>query len=263
MSSDVADSAPISYCIIPNFTFASGGVVHDLKVAYRVIKPTGEARGTILIPTCYGGRIESTLTFTSKPHDCLQDYRVVVVAMLGHGESSSPSNEPFFPPQVVYQDCIKSQYHVLVEHLGIDALEAVIGFSMGGQQAFYWAVMYPRYVKRIVAICASARNQPTQLQLSRRSSHRTERERRLQRLEAECHGNQTSEAGPRTRTASIRSKLERLADKRDMVSGEVVGRQDRVLPRSVGRVRERAGLQERRGLYCWVQRTAKSTVERR
>lgn len=72
---------------------------------------------------------------------------MVVVAMLGNGESTSPSNDPtgFFAGRSAkglsvdglgclrYEDCINSQYEV-VKSLGVKELEAVIGFSMGGQQ---------------------------------------------------------------------------------------------------------------------------------
>ena len=65
----------------------------DIKVAYRSINPYS-TKGTILIPTCYQGRINKTLNFTS---GALKDYNVIVVAMLGNGESSSPSNNADFP----------------------------------------------------------------------------------------------------------------------------------------------------------------------
>lgn len=77
--------------------------------------------------------------------------------MLGNGESSSPSNTSDFPKELDYRDCIRAQYQLLTEHLGIGELEAVIGFSMGGQQAYYWACMYPSFVKNAVVICGSAR----------------------------------------------------------------------------------------------------------
>ena len=36
-------------------------------------------------------------------------------------------------------------------------LQAVIGFSMGAQQAFQWAVSYPDYMDRIVATSGTAK----------------------------------------------------------------------------------------------------------
>lgn len=155
------DATGIEYYAIPSFTFASGTTLHELKVAYKSINPSS-TKGVVLIPTCYGGRINTTLSFTTAPHDCLKDYHVVVVAMLGNGESSSPSNKPLFPMpgELHYQDCIRAQHQLVTEHLGVKELEAVIGFSMGAQQAYYWAVMYPHFVKKVVPICGSARTSP-------------------------------------------------------------------------------------------------------
>lgn len=52
---------------------------------------------------------------------------------------------------------IHAHHHLLTEGLGVESLEAVIGFSMGGQQAYHWAVLYPNFVKKAVVICGSAR----------------------------------------------------------------------------------------------------------
>lgn len=152
------DPTGIEYYTIPKFTFTSGTTLHDVKVAYRRFNPESTA-GTILIPTCYGGHINTTLTLTSKPNDALAKYHVVVVAMLGNGESSSHSNKAFFPEpgELRYPDVVRAQHQLLTEHLGIDGLVAVMGFSMGGQQAYHWGVMYPEYVRNVVAICSSAR----------------------------------------------------------------------------------------------------------
>jgi homoserine acetyltransferase len=85
--------------------------------------------------------------------------------MLGNGESSSPSNTPSFPKTIHYEDCVNAQCRLLLEHFKITTIEAVIGFSMGGQQAYYWSVMNANpttlpsriKLKSIVAICTSAK----------------------------------------------------------------------------------------------------------
>lgn len=155
------DGTGVEYYTIPNFSFACGTTLHDVRVAYRSFNPSSK-KGTVLIPTCYGGRINTTLTFTTAPNDSLKDYQVVVVAMLGNGESSSPSNKKMFPEpgELRYSDCIRSQYMLLTHHLQVESLEAVIGFSMGAQQAYHWAVMFPAFMKRVVPICGSARTSP-------------------------------------------------------------------------------------------------------
>jgi homoserine O-acetyltransferase len=90
----MADPATTSHehFVIPNFKFV-GGIVKDVKIAYRSFNPDA-SKGTVLIPTCFQGRINSTLNFTS---GALKEYHVVVTAMLGNGESSSPSNDSDFP----------------------------------------------------------------------------------------------------------------------------------------------------------------------
>ena len=151
----------IEYYSISSFKFASGTTLHDLKVAYRSFNPDS-SNGVVVIPTCYGGIINQTLAFRESPYDALAKYHVVVMAMLGNGESASPSNKPMFPEEgeLRYPDVINAHYQTLTEHLHIKEVEAVIGFSMGAQQAYHWAVIYPDFVKRAVAICGSARTSP-------------------------------------------------------------------------------------------------------
>lgn len=155
------DSSGIEYYSLPSFTFSNGTTLHDLKIAYRSVNSSSTS-GVVLIPTCYGGLINTTLSFTNSPNDCLSKYHVIVVAMLGNGESASCSNKKFFPApgELRYQDQIHAQYRLLTEHFKVEKLEAVIGFSMGGQQAYHWGVMYPDFMKRIVPICSSARTSP-------------------------------------------------------------------------------------------------------
>ena len=144
----------IEYYQIPSFTFTSGTKI-PIKIAYRLFGDISSKKKA-LVPTCYGGLINQTLNF-SQPGQALSSYLVIVVAMLGNGESSSPSNTPGFPKSLDYRDCIHAQYALVKQHLSIDALDAVIGFSMGGQQAYYWVCMYPAFVKNTVPICSSAR----------------------------------------------------------------------------------------------------------
>ncbi|KAI4104582.1 MAG: hypothetical protein L6R37_003186 [Teloschistes peruensis] len=152
-SYDGYDSTGIEHYSIPSFKFISGASL-DVRISYRSFNPSGGK--VVVIPTCYGGRINDTLNFTGE-NGVLAACHVIVVAMLGNGESSSPSNEPEFPKSLDYRDCISSQYELLTKHLGIKELEAVIGFSMGGQQAYHWACMYPQFMKYVVPICGSAK----------------------------------------------------------------------------------------------------------
>jgi homoserine O-acetyltransferase len=90
---------------------------------------------------------------------------LVATELFGNGQSSSPSNtpEPFHGPRfpvMSIRDNVDAVHRLLTEELKIAHLRAVIGFSMGAQQAFQWAVSYPGFADRIVATSGTAKTWP-------------------------------------------------------------------------------------------------------
>ena len=59
-------------------------------------------------------------------------------------------------PFVTIHDMVRSQ-KLLMDHLGVRALHAVVGGSMGGMQALLWAILYPAFVRRLLAMAMTAR----------------------------------------------------------------------------------------------------------
>jgi homoserine O-acetyltransferase len=55
------------------------------------------------------------------------------------------------------RDNVRAVHDMLTQQLHITHLRAVIGFSMGAQQALQWAVSYPDYMDRIVATSGTAK----------------------------------------------------------------------------------------------------------
>ncbi|KAH0827894.1 alpha beta hydrolase fold protein [Lanmaoa asiatica] len=138
----------------------AGGIIPDAVTAYCTY---GDPKNPcIVFPTCYGGKLDSQeyLVGEGKVLDP-RKYYVVTFALFSNGEPIQPApyNGPYFPA-VSYEDNIRAQYTVLTQKLGIQKVFCVIGFSMGGQQAYYWPVVYPDFVERFVAICGSARTSP-------------------------------------------------------------------------------------------------------
>ena len=85
--------------------------------------------------------------------------------LFGNGRSSSPSNtpEPFHGPRfpvTTIRDNVEAVHRLLTEELRITHLRAIVGFSMGAQQAFQWAVSYPEFAGRIVATAGTAKTHP-------------------------------------------------------------------------------------------------------
>jgi homoserine O-acetyltransferase len=142
----------IQHYRIDNFTFKDGTGPTSIHLAFLDINPTVEKVALVL--TCFRGRLDSTLTFR---HGALKNHRVIVVALFGNGESSSPSNMANFPPLLDYQDCVRAQHQLISSHLNIQAIEVVVGFSMGGQCSYYWTLLYPEMVRNAVIVCSSAR----------------------------------------------------------------------------------------------------------
>jgi len=136
---------------IKDFTFDNGTTLPSAKLCYLDLNP--EKSKTALVITCFRGRLQQTLNFAD---GALGDHRVIVVALFGNGESSSPSNSDF-PDSLRYADCVRAQKELLTSHLGLESVDVVLGFSMGGQCTYHWSVMYPDFVRNAVIICSSAR----------------------------------------------------------------------------------------------------------
>ncbi|KAI2618213.1 Alpha/Beta hydrolase protein [Hypoxylon sp. NC1633] len=141
----------IEFYDIPNFTFQNST---SLRVRLAYLQFNRNATKIALVATCFRGRIRSTLNFAK---GALRDHRVIVVALFGNGESSSPSNTLGFPSSIDYRDCVRAQHHLLTQGLGIKAVDVMVGFSMGGQCTYHWIAMYPQIIKSAVIICSSSR----------------------------------------------------------------------------------------------------------
>jgi len=144
----------------------AGGVLPNAVTAYRTYGDP--AHPCIVFPTCYGAKMrlgsQDYLVGEDKVLNT-KKYFVVTFALFSNGESSSPSNTPAphngpYFPAVSYEDNIRAQYAVLTKKLDVKKVFCVVGFSMGGQQAYHWPVVYPDFVERFVAICGSARTSP-------------------------------------------------------------------------------------------------------
>ncbi len=148
-----------------DFALESGVVLPAAKLSYVT---HGELKGnnTILVPSAYLGDhhgfdflIESGLALDP------ETYFIVATDMFQNGLSSSPSNTP--PPfdgpnfpEISIRDNIAAGYRLLTEELGINHIKAVIGFSMGAQQAFQWTVSHPDFMDKAIGIAGSAVEYP-------------------------------------------------------------------------------------------------------
>jgi homoserine O-acetyltransferase len=74
----------------------------------------------------------------------------------GPGSVNPATGKPYGPefPDITMRDIVLAQREFLVR-LGVTHLVAVAGPSLGGRQAFQWAVTYPDFMDGIVAVASS------------------------------------------------------------------------------------------------------------
>jgi len=145
-----------------NFKLRNGSVIQDFRLGYRTLgKLNAEKSNAVLWPTWLGGKSEDLLQFvgpTGKVVDTSQ-YFVILVDAIGNGVSSSPSNSKRQPrmnfPVFSIRDIVESEHRLATEVLHLSHLRAVVGLSMGGMQAFEWALAYPDFMDLVVAMAGS------------------------------------------------------------------------------------------------------------
>lgn len=153
--------------VIENFKTESGIVLPKAKVVYGTYGRLNEARdNAILLPSHYMANFHGYewLIGAGKSLDPAKLF-LVSTELFGNGRSSSPSNtpEPHRGPRfpiVTIRDNVEAVHRLLTGELKIPHVKAVIGFSMGAQQAFQWAVSYPEFMDRIVATAGTAKTYP-------------------------------------------------------------------------------------------------------
>jgi homoserine O-acetyltransferase len=153
--------------VIANFKTESGVTLPQARVVYGTYGHLNSARdNVILLPSHYMADYHGYEWLIGSGH-ALDTSKLFLVAteLFGNGHSSSPSNtsEPYHGPRfpvTTIRDNVEAVHKLLTEELHITHLRAIVGFSMGAQQAFQWAVSYPDFADRIVATAGTAKTYP-------------------------------------------------------------------------------------------------------
>jgi homoserine O-acetyltransferase len=153
--------------VIKNFHTEGGVALPEARVVYGTYGHLNEARdNAILLPSHYMADLHGYEWLIGLGHALdPNQYFLITSELFGNGSSSSPSNtpEPFHGPRfpvTTIRDNVRAVHQLLTEDLKVTHLKAVIGFSMGAQQAFQWAVSYPTFADRIVATSGTAKTYP-------------------------------------------------------------------------------------------------------
>jgi homoserine O-acetyltransferase/O-succinyltransferase len=150
--------------VIQGFKTESGTVLPEAHVIYGTYGHLNANHdNVVLLPSHYLADYHGYewLIGAGKALDTTKLF-LVATELFGNGRSSSPSNtpEPYHGPRfpvMTIRDNVRAVHQLLTQELKITHLHALIGFSMGAQQAFQWAVSYPQFCDRIVATCGTAK----------------------------------------------------------------------------------------------------------
>ncbi|MGB8839554.1 MAG: alpha/beta fold hydrolase, partial [Aliidongia sp.] len=150
--------------IIENFKTEGGAVLPQAHIVYGTYGQLNAAGdNAVLLPSHYMADMHG-YEWLIGPGKALDPTKMFLITseLFGNGRSSSPSNtpEPFHGPRfplTTIRDNVEAVHRLLTEELKVKHLRAVIGFSMGAQQAFQWAVSYPDFMDRIVATSGTAK----------------------------------------------------------------------------------------------------------
>lgn len=143
-----------------DFPLKSGGTIPSAFIAFKTFG--APSLPVVIYPTWYSGTIADN-EWLIGPGRALDPARffIVVPALFGNGQSSSPSNAPAADgapwPEVTFYDNVRAQHALVTRGLGVARARAVLGWSMGAGQTYQWVTQYPDFMDLAVPFCGSAR----------------------------------------------------------------------------------------------------------
>ena len=150
---------PIVYNAIDlgNFKLENGRILADARIGCaRWGLPADAGAPIVVLPSYYSGDAESYAPWIGEaglfdPAQCC----IIAFDQFGAGKSSKPSDAPQKEwPAPSLADCVRAQKRAL-DTLGIERVDLVAGWSMGGMQVFSWCAQFPESVQGALAICAT------------------------------------------------------------------------------------------------------------
>lgn len=150
-----------------DFRLQSNMTLPSAKLAYQTFgQLNADKSNAIVYPTWYSGFIRDNYWLVGDGMGLdPSKYFIIIPALLGNGESSSPSTMPRpynaarFPGVTMY-DNVVAQHKLVTEHFGIEHLRLVLGWSMGAGQTYQWGVAYPDMMDGLLPFCGSVKISP-------------------------------------------------------------------------------------------------------
>ena len=157
---------------IPNFNFASGETLPELRIHYRTLgkaEKDAQSKTTNAILIMHGTtgsgaqfirpEFAGELFGKDQPLDATKFF-IVLPDGIGHGKSSKPSDGMHAKfPRYGYRDMVEAQFRLLTEGLGVNHARLVMGTSMGGMHSWLWGESHPDFMDALMPLASL----PTQI----------------------------------------------------------------------------------------------------
>lgn len=157
--------APHHRIAFDEFVFEDGTTVGDFTLSFALHGNWADRHLPVTLVLCAIGSSHHRLDFLIGPGRPLDPdrSRIIAVDAIGNGLTTSPSTSRTHSgrafPRFTIRDMVNSQ-KALLDRLGVERIDTVIGASMGGMQALQWGVSYPDAMRRIVALTPMAKTAP-------------------------------------------------------------------------------------------------------
>jgi homoserine O-acetyltransferase len=157
--------------VIKDFVFRGGEKMAELRLHYRTLgaparDPAGQVTNAVMILHGTGGTGAQFLApqFAGELFGAGQlldtaKYYIILPDGIGHGKSSKPSDGLHAKfPQYDYDDMVAAQ-RGLLQKLGVEHLQLILGTSMGCMHSFVWGETYPDFMDALMPLAC----QPVQI----------------------------------------------------------------------------------------------------
>lgn len=143
-----------------DFELHSGDKLERAFIAYKTYGDT--TNPTIIYPTWFSGLISDNEWLIGEDKALNpKRYFIIVPALFGNGQSTSPSNTPRAQnrpfPNITLRDNVTAQHQLVTKGLGVTHARCILGWSMGAAQTYQWLTQFPDFSDLGVPFCGSAR----------------------------------------------------------------------------------------------------------
>lgn len=157
--SQTGQKQPVQTCQLGDLKLESGEVIPNFRMTYITFGTLNDAKSNAILSLhgLQGNRNNQAYwvgpgkAFDPKRYFIIQPDTLGVASMDPNATTSptrSGLNMSF--PRFNIRDMVNAEHRMLTECLGIKRLVAVAGSSMGGVEAFQWAVSYPNFMEAVI-----------------------------------------------------------------------------------------------------------------